>query len=555
MRRYGSVSPPEGTSCYDLGKRIVIPTQTTNQQFNFRIRLEVPGKGFFFADYPVLVASTVPIQADPNDNATALPQNANSYQLQVMRAAALDEALWNLHLQMISRAGTGANLSGAFPSAPLLDSIPTAGAYLLLASRTGHLPAYPPGTYDHDIHPVGGPAAPPADFIAENDARYNADPYAENAMRVLNYLVANLSPVFIAQGDEADDGTTAIPGTNDGVGLTPSVYMHWSWIGLPLAGLAESGLPGTVVLGRPLEHIVQQIVDYVVFAQIDVANANQGGWWYLSSPAPVTAVTGEDILRGATLGLKSAVDHMGGAGVYANRRVRDRLGSFLKHFQDPTSKLVWFSLNNCSNPGNFSETGDALFAAGGILGWSAFAADDEAVFATDYAGIPISKGEARQIFDDYLDAAIVRWVSLQQDCNTWNSGFVYNDGGATFLRTDHRGNIWSMFAFANALRSLPNAQDYAVVNGHIWNREFSTYLIRNQHPDGSWLDAQWPQGSRLVGPDIYGPVLSTAYSALTVPEPGMVASLFAGVLALSRTRHRRRREGVAKGMTSTRWAG
>ena len=512
-------------TCYDLGYTFTLPAQTANKLFVANIRLRVTGFPDTYASYPIYVRADVPAQ--PAGNATALPQNATDEQLEVMRAVALDDALWYLHKQMLQRSGTGAGILGRITGSGYTGEA-TTGAALFLFERSGHLPAYPPETYDHDINAQGQPrpAEPPAEFSSTNDVRYNTDPYAEDAVRAFNFLLLSMAPASVTSIDEADDGNVAIAGTNDGIGLAPYVaggINQFGGMGLPMAGIAGSGLAGTVaqvghttyVKGRPVEYIVQQSVDYLALLQTDTGGAfNYGGWYY--SPNTSIGWNHEDFIRSAFIALEAA-SSMQPAGVYVNNRLRDRAASYFKWNQDPLSKLAWWAPSSCSGTGNFAETGDSLIGMG-YLGWSSFNLGDPAILTPIAGGVLLTKGQARQIFNDYLYAVGTRWVSFQSDCVGWASGLFFNDNGTNttpYLRTDSKGNILAIFGLAEALSKLPNSSDFSTLNGHNWKREFSTYMIRNQYSDGHWLDNYWPSGV-LVGPTYYGPALNTAYAALTL---------------------------------------
>lgn len=510
---------PEGTTCYDLGKAITIPSQTTSERFNFTIRLTIPGQVDVFASYPVYVRADVPAQTDPSNNGTALPHYATDEQLEVMRAVAVDEALWYQHLNITNRAGSGSGITGNIANAKYYALHAAAAAALLLYEKSGHLPAYPAWTYS---------GASPAGFTAANDFRWNNDPYAEDGVRLFNYLLAGLSAAAIDTADEADDGTAPLAGTNDGVGLSHHLgfesFSAWANGTLPLAALSYSGLAGTVaqtgnatyVQDRSIEYIVQQMVDYIVYAQIDTPGLHYGGWYY--TPNDTIAFNHEDFIRGIFMGLSAAHNGMGSAGVYVNNRVRNRAMSYFKYNQDTTSKLALMESGRCSGMGYFAETGDTLIALS-YLDWSQYSTADATVLTNDYAGNPITRGQARQMFNDYVNALGNRWLSFQVDCENWTSGLFYNDNGTNmtpYLRTDRMGNLHAMFGIAEGLGTLPNAADFSVVGNHNWKREFSTYLIRNQHGDGHWLDSFWPIGRVLYSPSYYGPVLSTSYAGLTL---------------------------------------
>jgi len=514
-----------GTTCYDLGMTITIPTQATNKFINFQIDLKVGGSQVANSTYQVYVRADVPAQTDQSNNATALPQNATNEQLEVMRTVALDDALWYMHLNMLSRSGTGNNILG-YQSGGGTPQYGTSGGALLLLEKTGHLPAYPPGTYAGTI---------PSGFLPKNDLRWNNDPYAEDAVRIFNYLTTNLSSVTIDTLDESDDGTTPISGTNDLKGLKFTYENDFSWGAptLPLAAIAYSGLAGTqtqvgdatFVKGRPVEYIVQQMVDYIVYAQIDATSVMNGGWSFRANEA--YDWNHEDILRGVFIGIEAAYSQMSSAGVYINNRLRNRVMGYLKYIQDPVTKLA-FGWTGTTSVTLLGGTSDVLIALG-FLGASTYNTSDTTVIANDYAGNSITKGQARQIFNNYLNAAGNNWVSFQMDGFGWFDGLFFNDNGTNqtpYLRTDRRGNINAIYGFAEAFGSLPNASDFNLINGHDWKREFSIYQIRNQFTDGHWQEN--PQGSAGTYAQFYGPVLTSVYAALTLTpnslDPAAIAT-------------------------------
>jgi len=134
--------------------------------------------------------------------------------------------------------------------------------FVQLAAANAHLPAYPAGTYNHDINPgtFPRPAAAPADFADRNDRRYSADPYAEDAMRLLNYTLSRLCRHSRSAADEADDGAAPIPGTNDGFAL---YYETTSFAKrLRAGGFAYSAtvLAGTVVQDGDPVYVTRPLV-------------------------------------------------------------------------------------------------------------------------------------------------------------------------------------------------------------------------------------------------------------------------------------------------------
>ena len=156
-----------------------------------------------------------------------------------MRGVAADDALWWMHLQMTGRSGdptspfTGSQIQGYFNHSN--DSYRTASAsvFIWAMSLNGHFVAFPPDTY------IG--TWPSAAREAENDGRWTQDPYAEDVLRNLNWLLANRSLIVsgIPSVEESNTvgmfpeiGRTPIPGTDDGVGI---------WIGF--GGGDQTGYP------------------------------------------------------------------------------------------------------------------------------------------------------------------------------------------------------------------------------------------------------------------------------------------------------------------------
>jgi hypothetical protein len=524
--RQCTTGTPEGTNCYDLGKRITIPTQATDTTFDFRVRVTTPSQPPVVGHYPVRVDADVPAQADPDDNATALPQNATAGQLDLMRNVAIDDALWWLHLQM-ARAGGQSQITGVIPTPGYGH---TGGSFVRLAAHNGHHAAYPPGTYDHGSW-AATPA--PAGFLAANDQRYANDPYAETAARAVNGILQTLNIFSVpATADESDDGATPMPGTNDGIALAGCSCASFMTHGDQLAGLAESGLAGTVaqtgdanrVLGRPIEYVVQQMVDFTVFAQNDASGADQGGWYY--SPNAGQAFDHEAIVRSALDGL-AAAQAMATHGVYVNQLVRGRMGAYLRADQSSTSKLARPQTNQ-SCAGTFAETGDSLLGAG-LLGWANFAATDTRLA---YPGInTVTRGQARVVLNDFVDAIGAAWETFQTEaCFGWTSGLFQNDGPTPYLRTDRRSNINAIYGIANGLANQPDPSAYAQVGGHDWQDEFSIYLVRNQFTDGHWLEDSWTtQFSPFnPGPGLFQASMTTAYSAevLTLGAKDLSAPIY-----------------------------
>jgi hypothetical protein len=143
---------------------------------------------------------------------------------------------------------------------------------------------------------------------------------------------------------------------------------------------------GVLVAGRLLEHIAQQFVDTLAYGQVDRPTAERGGWYYnvaLGTAAPYS-VASEGVACGAYPGPWYGA--MRESGVFVNERVRTRLAGFLIHNQDPGTRLARWNTETCTNAGLAGETGDAILAAGGPLGWNRYSGTDTTPTATDFTG-------------------------------------------------------------------------------------------------------------------------------------------------------------------------
>ncbi len=533
----------EGVTCYDLGRQIQFPAQASSRLLVFGLRIESGGEVVATASYPVFIDAMVPAQTDFAANATASADAAH-YQLDVMRRVALDDALWFLHLRMVRERASDGTFVGQIPGGFSINST-FPGVRAMIAN--GHLPAYPPGSYNHTINPGEWtrPPAPSAAFLDRNDQRYHNDPYAETVMRAVSAILLQVDfcPVDNqVTNHEEDDGTTPIDGTNDGLGLAFNrhVFNELSFHGDALAVLAESGLAGTVaqtgdgarqglalqVKGRPIEYIVQQMVDYLASGQLDArVGEDMGGFDFAA--LGINHRTGDNAAR-STFGGLDAAAAMAGAGVHVPDHVRWRLSNALITNQHPDTglarhKSIFFGCDFLGVAG-LTETGYALLGAK-LLGSNLFSAAD----ATIIPGTTVTRGQARQNFDAYIAAISDRWVSSQADgCVV--RGLFDNDGGtnpAPYRRTDMRGNIDAMAGVGNGLLRLSNAADYLVLGGRDWWHELTTHLVRNQHGDGHWRDEAWSIPATHVAAQHYGEIAETALAAqlLALEVPSGVLQL------------------------------
>jgi hypothetical protein len=445
-----------------------------------------------FGSYPVMVYADIPAVDYSQPTPTQI-DNATNEQLTVMRNVAVDDALWYLHKQL-TRTGAGTATISGYVSGGLAKT----ALFALAMEENGHFGAYPPGTYN----PYGQQLPP--DFNQKNDYRFNQDPYAEDVMRCLNYLINGYTNVSITNAaDEADDGKVPIAGTNDLLGYSNNQNFNSELgeQGLALATVAKSRLAGTVAQlgiaqGHSIEYVVQQIVDYAAYAQIDENSDPKaiGGWYYW--PCNNTAWGPQ---YGASTnsnswyyGLFNAEKEMAGNGVYVNNRVKSRLPNMLYYSQAPDGACYLY--NDGTYP-VFEPVGLTMLACR-WLEWDQWDPND-----TTSAGYPylnITKGQARRSYDRYFSYITSHWNSAGSGeyyyydpaLALWKSG---NYASAAYLSVWQAAegadsNLWtqSLFSLAAVCSQTPNIATFVSHNQH---HDFDIGLIKGQCKTGSYTEA------------------------------------------------------------------
>ena len=492
----------------DIGFRTAPPAVTRTRVFIAVV--EVSADGTFTdtvrrATYPYVVYSEVPASGATvlGKHVATHPELANEEQLQVMRDVAVDDALWYAHVRLGPTGTTGGEIGGMYDDTGFGD---TDANMLMLFTAAGRRPAYPPGTYS---------GAAPEGFLAANDARWATDPYAEDAVRLVNRLLSRLGPVTLDPLAEADDGTTPIAGTNDGIGLTSVSSMN-ARDGDVAAALAAAGLDGTVAQtgaarGRPLEFVQQQMIDWVAFRQLS-SGWGYGGWTYGAPSADAAIFVTEGIARGVYRALAAA--QASPSGVHVPVRTLERFASFLE--SNPGTDGLPRSYNQSTEL--MLASGDAILGMAGVLGADRFAASDPTAYGT------LTRGRLRTRFDGYV-SGLSTWAWTRGfNAIGWWDGLIFN---ADQMRTDDAASVDAMSSIAAGIAAAAPANRPPLLGSRDWRRMFSTYLVRNQRVDGSWM-ASPPYPSI----DYYNPQsLETAQAAQTLsltrtiaPRPVAIAS-------------------------------
>jgi len=461
--------------------------------------------------YPIRVFADVPTD----------PTTATARQLQVMRGVAVDDALWYMHDRMAQAASpsetatvgasqiTGSIYSGNGGRPNYLTNCATLVWGMAL---NGHFLAYPPGSYVGTL---------PNE--AENDTRWNQDPYAETVTRCVNYLLANAAITTGLPAIDEDNRTgtypevakTPIAGTDDGVGINfsgtgePQTYAT----GHVLSALSVARLTGYVaqvgnfsnVLGRTMEHIIQQVVDFTVYAQGDNSGDNFGGWHYTSNQAGVDLSTH----LWSVTGLWHAEEFMGDDGVIVNNYTKARMLNYLEWRGNTPAAGQRCGAYSAAGGTSCSFTINAAHIF--LLGWIGAntwdAADPFAAFpgwgATDcrnsggtavacfpnWGTTSPTRGTVRARYDEFLAYTEARWLTsytgpLQH--TTWNAGlWGATAGSADWTRTDFQGNHYAMLHYQDAARAVvPEITEFSA--GNVWADQFSIFLVNNQRADGRY---------------------------------------------------------------------
>lgn len=516
------------TNRYDLSTAVTFPSATTDRTYEAVVRVTSNGQTVT-ATYPVRVYADVP----------ANPNLATERQLQVMRNVATDDGLWFLHNQL-ARVGneddplTGAQISASIPTTTFKNI--SSASFLEALGRHQHYPAFP-AAYLGEMPNV-----------AENAARWANDPYAEDAARLVNGMLAQTSVVSVPTSDETnlvgfypERTATPIPGTDDGIGL----YLGYTSGDLTngplnnfLRALAVSHLTGYVaqvgdanrILGRRMEFVVQQLVDGLVWAQNDGANA--GSWYYNPN-------AGNDLLGELGAGVMDAAEalltveqFMKNDGVIVPNFVKARLLDYIRMNANPCptggTGGTWTS--NYNGVCDFALSAAHLTALGWV-GANAFApTDTRLAFPSYYVNSAITRAQLRAQYDSTLVFIGNTFTGTSAGAFGWDQGFVE---AGDFSRVDGRGNHFAMLHWARAARAVE--PDVTTFGANAWSRMFARYLINNQAPGGGWtwtfsttlntnsdnyLDAHARAAFAILAmtPDDLVPVVSVSASQTNAPE-------------------------------------
>lgn len=455
-----------------------------------------------FATYPVL---------QYRDLSSAAPSGFSDTQRSILKNISMEDALWYLHQQFVRVEASGNGATGYIPGASNDVKAANTALYVLAMAENGHYAAYPAGSN------LFGTSA----LNERNDHLYNIDPYADDLYRAVNYLLNNLAELTIYNElDQSDDGVDRIDGGIDYSGLHIPFYTvpEINSNGVVLSALAKSRLTGSTVAaggslvnGLPFELIIQRMVDAGIASQIDENNIDtQGGWTYgpANNDQVVAAGSVNSLISGGWIhALHTAEEETGASGIYVNNRLKDRLANHIEQNQTTDGGCTYSTISI------FSPVGDYLLACK-WLGWDQWDASDTT--PAGYASTSITKGEARQIYDRYLQYVIDHWETPFDSTKNANGSYLWTSGD--YDSADTQACLSGAASSNLAARSLYGIRNFAKFEAspitffglNDWSRQFSVSLIKGQHASGYYKEA----AGATLEQNYLGLPGTTAYAAM-----------------------------------------
>ncbi len=414
---------------------------------------------------------------------------SNPEELDVRVNMSIDEGLWNLHKTMIR---------GIYPAA---------------APGYGQIYGYWVDTiYGFDLAAVGACV----DAFQMNGHKINLDydnnPYVETVQRALHYIIYNTYAHSIGPQPYGNPDTN-----NNGIGL---VSNHTSELndsrqtyigGICLVALASCGASNTHVAlgrnnvyGRSYAEIVQDMVDFFAWGQVD-SGSGRGGWRYYANYGNSDMST----TQWPPLGMFAAEKEMGSEKIHVPQFVRDELVHFLVQTQN---------MDMDSDNGGFGY-GDR---------WTYLNITKTAAGLICYEFCYLTPGQEEE-YERKL-AAFFADINVQRAI-----GYIYrhwNDSGAGWDNTQLHGNSYGMYGAMKAFRlTTPDIMkitefDYTATPPGQTDKNFNwyytpsgqtqqglaSYVVAAQQSDGSWDD--------IIGPNLVRDAFSTGWHILTIsPDP------------------------------------
>lgn len=381
---------------YNLSASYTYPNQASDRLFIAKIRVSSGGE-IASAEYRVMIHEPATLDVKVNHS--------------------IDNALWYLHTNMTRMTGTTGIPVGYFPNQVL-------GATGMAAQA-----------WEIQGHKANG--------------NYDTNPYVEDVQRALNFCLAYTYSMPISTQAAGNPDTNG-----NGIGLFSSIESQLYETGIVLMALANSGAPGLVadtrfpdqwVAGRTYREIVQDMVDFLAFAQneyTDPDDISRGGWRY----GPNSIDSDMSVSQWPVIGLEAAEDNPDFSGLITIPGwVKTELGNY-------------FLLKD-----QFISPPDDPSTDGGF-----------GYVRKDWPNVPRTGA----------GLACQSWVGLTEteDRVQRAIGFL----GRNWDSYENFGNFYAMYAINKGMRGFD--PDIGMIGTHDWYAEYANWLIGKQAGDGGWTD-------------------------------------------------------------------
>ena len=472
-------------SVWDIGRTFIVPAVPRDQQMNVSVRVRNKcNNAFFYGTFRIFVFNWAP-HSDP--------RNWSDEQISVMADMAVQETLWYFHRKLTGFVHYNNSQIGG--QQPYRDSA-TLATWLMTIN--GHLPAYPPGT----LEDLG--RARPAGWDAQNDRRWNNDPYAETVMRMTNDFLQHGSGTMHLHGGAAEEDNTCghnadrtvrrcnrIAGTTDSHGaylgnaiprgghqVNYVLGLYTGAVATTLPALAGTRAQTGGLRGQDWNWILQQLVDGIGDNQID-GGCSKGGWLYHHFNGDGSCSSGDSSTsQWMYIGLESAEIAAGPYDVFVNNRHKYRIADFMISNIRGDGGSVYRSSQGRSN---LQLTGGALVAHRWMETHHMSRGDGTVPFP-DQSGY--TRDQLRANYDRYIAFIANEWRSdnrygsISWLDGLWHHGdYLCGDTSGAYNQ-GRCGNTYGLYSTAKGMRTgLPTPDR---IGNYDWYREFNVYYIRAQ---------------------------------------------------------------------------
>jgi murein DD-endopeptidase MepM/ murein hydrolase activator NlpD len=281
------------------------------------------------------------------------------------------------------------------------------------------------------------------------------DPYVETVQRGLNYLFNQFHTYSISQ--HATYCPLGNPDVNgNGIGLacfTGDISRQIYESGMALMTISSSGAPNRIaatgtadVIGRAYKDIVQDMVDFMAWAQSDpYTGVYEGGWRYYTNYGQ----SDNSVSQWPVIGMEAAERNFGTSGVTVPSFVRPEL-------------LKWLT---------YSQGGDGGFGYQAPGSWENTAKTGAGCAMLYWAGVPTSDTK----FQKALSFLNAHWYDTASSYTNF-------------------GDYYTMYAIMKGMR-IPHPS-IELIGTHDWYAEYARYIVDQQNAyggeylvDHSWLSS------------------------------------------------------------------